>query len=98
MRKLAVAFLFGLNTLVANAQIFSTEKPVLCSDPKTIIESVSKDYQEEPFWVGKDDQSRFVMMVNKKTGSWTFIQFNDKIACVLGTGNQGKLLNLERQI
>jgi len=57
MRKLAVAFLFGLNTLVAYAQVITVQKPVICSDPKTVVENVSRDYQEVPAWAGKDELS-----------------------------------------
>lgn len=94
MRKLAVAFLFGLNTLVAYAQVITVEKPVVCSDLKTVIENISKEYQEEPTWSGKDSQSRYVLTLNKKTGTWTIVQYNDKLACVLGTGDNGKIIVL----
>jgi hypothetical protein len=94
MQKLAVAFLFGLNTLVANAQIITVEKPVVCSDLKTVIENLSSEYKEEPFWSGTDSLSKFIMMSNKKTGTWTIIQYNDKIACVIGTGDNGKVFVL----
>jgi len=98
MQKLAVAFLFGLTTLVANAQVITVEKPVVCSDLKTVIENVSSNYQEEPFWSGSDSLSKFVIMSNKKTGTWTIIQYNDKIACIIGTGENGKLLNLGKSV
>ena len=96
MRKLTVAYLFGLTALVANAQTVTVEKPVICSNLKTIIENLSKDYQEEPAWSGKDNTSRYIMMSNKKTGTWTIIQFNDRIACILGTGNSGMIVNLDK--
>jgi hypothetical protein len=98
MRKLAVAFLFGLNTLVAYAQVITVEKPVICSDPKTVVENVSRDYQEVPAWAGKDDKSRYVLTLNTKTGSWTIIQYNDKLACVLGTGDNGKIIVLGKPV
>jgi hypothetical protein len=94
MRSITVAFLLGLNTLVAHAQIFSVEKPVLCSDLKTVIEVASGEYQEEPTWRGSDSTSKFILMSNKKTGTWTFIQYNDKLACVIGTGENAKSIIL----
>ena len=90
MRNLAVAFLLGLIVLLAHAQVFSVDKTVLCSDLKTVIEVSSGEYQEEPTWRGSDSTSKYVMMSNSKTGTWTFIQYNDKIACVLGTGQNSK--------
>lgn len=88
MRNILVAFLLGFTTLVASAvEPFEIEKPVLCSDLKTVIESMSgPDWAEMPFWVGKDARSRYVLLVNQKTKTWTIVQYNDQIACVLGTG------------
>ena len=98
MPKLAVAFLFGLNNLVAYAQVITVEKPVVCSDLKIVIENISKEYQEEPIWRGKDSLSRYVLTLNKKTGTWTIVQYNDKLACVLGTGDNGKIIVLGKPI
>lgn len=94
MRNIVVAFLLGLTTLVAHAQVISVEKPVFCSDLKTIIEVASGGFEEEPTWGGSDAISKFILMSNKKTGTWTFIQYNDKIACVIGTGEKGKQIFL----
>jgi len=98
MRNLAVAFLLGLTILVAHAQIFSVDKPILCSDLKTVIEVASGEYQEQPTWRGSDSTGKFIMMSNSKTGTWTFIQYNDKIACVLGTGQNSKAIILGKHI
>lgn len=87
MRSILVAFLLGLISFVAYAQTIIVEKPVVCSDTKTVIETVSgPDWKEQPFWTGKDTLSRYVMMVNEKSKTWTLIQFKDDIACVIGTG------------
>lgn len=91
MKKIIV-ILFGLIALIAHAQVFKTEKPIVCSDLKTVFETVITDYQEEPVWRGDDEVSKFVMTANKKTGTWTIIQYNDKLACVVGTGTGHKLI------
>jgi len=94
MKNNTVAFLFCLNSTIAYAtQPFTVEKPVVCSDVKTIIEFVSgQEYREVPAWVGKDETSKFVMMANEKTKTWTLVQFNDQVACVLGSGTDGQIL------
>ena len=56
----------------------------------------SPEWKEVPFWVGSDADSKYVMMVNEKTKTWSFIQFNSKVACVLGTGSNGNLTNLNK--
>ncbi len=95
MKTLAVAFLFCLTSTIANAreEIFLADKPVHCSSLKLIIETVSgPGYREEPIWSGRDEKSKYVMTANKKTGTWTFIQYNDNIACVIGVGEKGTMV------
>lgn len=99
MRKLTVAFLLGLTSFVAHAQKeIIVEKPVFCSSLKIVIETITGTYQEEPFWRGADEKSKFLMTVNPKSGSWTMIQYNDQIACVLGVGNNSKVLLLGKTV
>jgi hypothetical protein len=95
MRSVASAFLLGLISFVAYAQPpIEIEKPVLCSDVKTVIETMSgPEWQEVPFWVGKDTSSKYVLMVNEKTKTWTMVQYNDDVACILGTGSNSTLVN-----
>ncbi len=76
---------------LATAQPVTVEKPVICDQtPRVLAALTSKDIKESPFWLGTDDLSRFSLFVNEQTGAWTFIQFNDKIACILGTGENHK--------
>ena len=96
MRKLAVAMILILTSLVicANPEIFETEKPITCSDVKTVIEGLSDGYNEQPFWIGNSQDSKYILMVNPKTNTWTMVQYNDKIACVVGTGNRANQIFL----
>lgn len=95
MKATAVAFLFCLTSTIAYAiQPFTVEKPVFCTDVKSMIEFLSgEEYREVPAWVGKDEKSKYVVMANEKTKTWTIIQFNDQVACVLGTGTQGNIVH-----
>jgi hypothetical protein len=92
MRK-SIAFLLALTSLVANAQLVESRKPVVCSDPKTVIENISDVYKESPYWIGSgSDNTKYVLMANSATMTWTMIQFTDKIACVIGTGSRAQLI------
>lgn len=92
MRK-SIAFLLALTSLVANAQLVESRKPVVCSDPKTVIENISNVYKESPYWIGAgSDNTKYVLMTNSATMTWTMIQFTDKIACVIGTGSRANLI------
>lgn len=87
MRKLFLMLL--LVSGLANAAAFRTEKPIVCGDIDEVFASLQGDpYQEKPLWLGKDiqDGTDYVLLVNVKTGTWTQIQLNDRVACVLGTG------------
>jgi hypothetical protein len=72
---------------IAIAQPVTVEKPVVCEKTVTVLEAFSKgEWQEKPFWIGEDNKSKFGLLVNEKTKTWTLIQFNNDIACILGTG------------
>ena len=94
-------FILGVLLLpaLAYAQPVTVEKPVVCDTPKIIIETLSgSGYKEQPFWAGNDTTSRYIMMVNEKTKTWSFVQFNDNIACVLGTGENHRQVFLKPTI
>jgi hypothetical protein len=98
MHNLVMAFLLGLTSFVVHAQVVQIEKPVVCSNLKTIVETISQDYQEQPTWRGNDASSKYIMFANDNTGSWTLIQYNDKIACVLGSGEKGRQIFLGKPV
>lgn len=72
------------------AQSVTVQKPVECADTATLLRGLSgSDYKEKPIWFGIEpgaNVSRYSLFVNKETKSWTLIQFDETIACVLGTG------------
>ena len=89
-----------LISLVVNAkpEIFQIDKPVNCSDVKTVIEGLSNKYHENPFWVGKSNDSKFILLVNSKTGTWSMVEYNDEIACVIGNGNRANQIFLKPSV
>jgi hypothetical protein len=90
-------FIFGVLLLpaLALAQPVTVEKPVVCDTPKTVMETLTGNgYQEQPFWIGNDETSRYVLLANERTKSWTIVQFNKNIACVLGTGENHRQIFL----
>ena len=72
------------------AQSVTIQKPVECVDTETLFRAlISSDYEENPIWLGIQPGatlSRYSLFMNEKTKTWTLVQFNEKIACVLGTG------------
>lgn len=91
MRK----FLLGVLLLpaMATAEPVTVEKPVQCDKTERVINYLlNSEYKEKPIWVGSDDLSRFSIFSNNKTGSWTIVQFNETVACILGAGERSKLV------
>ena len=75
---------------IAVAQSITVQKSIECADTATLLRGLSgSDYKEKPIWWGIEPGAtvpRYSLFVNEETKSWTLIQFDDKIACVLGTG------------
>lgn len=72
------------------AQPVTVQKPVECVDTETLFRGlIGSDYKEKPTWLGIASGAtlpKYSLFVNEQTKSWTLIQFNEKISCVLGTG------------
>lgn len=100
-KQLSVAFLFCLTSIIANAQsnkYFETVKPVICDDAKLIVGSLMEKWGELPVWAAKDekDESKYLLLVNPKTQTWTLLQFTPEIACILGVGGNSNLIGRDK--
>jgi len=86
MRKVVMAFLFCLTSSIANAQkIIDLNKQMKCSDPKTVMNYFAETHREKPIWVGKTVHNTYItLLANEETQSWTMIEYDDMLACVLG--------------
>jgi hypothetical protein len=89
MRKLVMAFLFCLTSSIANAQqIVDLVKQLKCSDAQSVMSYFSVNFQEAPLWVGKTNTGTHItLLVNKETRTWTMIEYDASMACVLGAGD-----------
>ena len=88
MKNLSVALLFCLISSIAHAQeIIDLQKPLKCSDAQSVMNYFVDIHKETPVWVGKSvHDTHITLLTNTVTGSWTMIEYGDKIACVLGAG------------
>ena len=91
MRTLALAFLF-CSSSVANAQ-FQYDYPIFCDNTRNLIESIMTEYKEKISWTGNhiNDQSKYSLWVNERTGSWTLLKMNSEVACILGVVEDSQL-------
>jgi len=88
MRSIAMAFLFCLLSPIANAQeIIDLQKPLKCSKPEAVMNYFKDNFNEMPMWVGKTNTDTYItLLVNKETRTWTLIEYEANLACVLGAG------------
>jgi hypothetical protein len=94
MKNILVTVLLGLSS-IAYAQPFRLEKPLVCDETARFMEVLrGSEFKEIPFWFGADSDSgsKFMMVVNEKTKTWTMIQFTGKVACILGSGDSYKFI------
>lgn len=90
MKNALVALLFCLISLIANAQeIIDLTKPLKCSDAQTVMNYFTDVFKETPVWVGKTvHNTHITLLANRETKSWTLIEYDSKLACVLGAGEE----------
>jgi len=84
-----------LAPLLASAEPIQINKPVTCENTLLIFQALVEQAGEKPIWVGKGDgadTSRTVILANEKTKSWTIVQFDKNMACVLGSGVGSQLI------
>lgn len=94
MRSLVMAFLFCLTSSIAYAQAFEARKPVICDNTQLIIKSLTEKYNEKPVWAARNpqDETRYGLFVNEKTGSWTLLQITPEVACIIGVGEDSRFI------
>lgn len=88
MKKTSVALLFCLISSIAHAQeIIDLQKPLKCSDAQVVMNYFVDIHKETPVWVGKSvHNTHITLLMNRETRSWTMIEYDAKLACVLGAG------------
>ena len=90
MKNALGALLFCLTSLIANAQnIIDLTKSLKCSDAQTVMNYFTDVFKETPVWVGRTvHNTHITLLANRETKSWTMIEYDTKLACVLGAGEE----------
>ena len=92
MKKLIALALLLVNP-ISNAQMFESRKTITCGETNLVLKSLaSEEIDEHAVWVGisEDNKTRTAVLVNEKTLTWTVIQLDEKIACILSVGTNFK--------
>lgn len=92
MKYLSLLSLLLVAPVSAQSLIVQTvQKPIECFEMEPLFRGLmGSDYKEKPIWQGTEPGatlSRYSLFVNAETKTWTLVQFDEKVACVLGTGD-----------
>jgi hypothetical protein len=96
MKKLLVASTIFLSSVIlaqTGSPFTEVPKTVSCGSLATIVKALTgKDIGETPVWIGRDENGRsnYAVFMNDRTGSFTILQFNTEVACILGAGNKSE--------
>lgn len=79
---------------VAHAQLSEYERRFTCGKTQFVISALTRNAQEKPIWSGTDPQSGTQTMIlqNTRTLTWTVVQYDQDMACVLQSGTGFRIL------
>ena len=91
MKKLLVILALSSSALASQELKFTdSKKPVKCANTKQLFTGLKTFYNETITWNSSnailDDHTSVALFKNKQTGSWTLVEYDDAIACVLASG------------
>ena len=83
-----------LISTVAHAQLSEYERRLTCGKTQFVISALTRNAQEKPIWSGTDPQSGTETMIlqNTRTLTWTVVQSDQTMACVLHSGTGFRIL------
>lgn len=88
MRKTIITLALLFSTTTFAQELINLTKGLKCSDAEYVMRHFTEEYKEKPVWVGKTTNGTHVtLMVNKDNRSWTLIEYDSRIACILGAGD-----------
>lgn len=83
---------------VAMAQPVQVNKPVVCGNTADVMKELKDDYKEFPVFLGETKDKSVSVSLFVQTGdrdqSWTLIEFNESVACVIGMGKKWRTFSL----
>jgi len=95
MRKLTWGLMFCFTTMAiaeeGEIRLIDAKKPVKCGPFIDVIKGIQTVFGEVPTWTSKNDigpsqGTSIAIFQNKKTGSWSLLEFDNETACFLATG------------
>jgi hypothetical protein len=93
MFKTTCIVLAAVLATASAAATFEMRKRIICDTPEEIFTRLNKEYGEQPEWTGHSDiqNTDVVLTVNSELGTWTLVEFNKDMACVLAVGDKSSI-------
>lgn len=66
------------------------KKTVVCAPVHDVLEFLSSEFEEQEQWRGLGSDSVTSLWHNPDTGSWTVVEFDQNMACLLATGTRSQ--------
>ena len=88
MRKTIITLALLFSTTTFAQEVINLTKSIKCSNAESVMRYFTEEYKERPVWVGKTTNGTHVtLLINKEKQSWTLIEYDSKLACILGAGD-----------
>jgi hypothetical protein len=88
MRKTIITLALLFSTTTFAQEVINLTKSIKCSNAESVMQYFTEQYKEMPVWVGKTTNGTHVtLLINKEKRSWTLIEYDSKLACILGAGD-----------
>ena len=86
LKKALLGVLFLPALVVAQQQgPVRVDKPVICGPTEIVITEVV-EFKELPIWGSQLEDSKVALFANPETETWTMVQWNKDVACVIEVG------------
>lgn len=96
MRKLLFVLAVMFAGTIQAQEVIDLTKQLKCSGAQNVMNYFADKHKEVPVWVGKTvHNTHIALLANKETRSWTMVEYDSKLACVLGAGDEKTSSNLE---
>lgn len=87
MLKGAIAGVLFLPALVFSQEPARVDKPVICGPTELVLKEIV-GFKELPIWGSQLEDSKIAIFANPETESWTIVQWNKDVACVIEAGEK----------
>jgi hypothetical protein len=88
-KMLCLPFLISFST-----HAITLQKPVQCGKFIEIREELKTQHEEIPIWQGKTNVGTIVIFfINRATNSWTLVETDGNLGCLISEGESVQILN-----